>query len=177
MYLKLTEGGLVRVPHFYYSAMDIEEIRENIEEIIYPLEGVYLVKLDFKSGTEAKGRLLIVLDGDNGVTIDQCGVVSKKLSSILEMDESVSTPYTLEVTSFGVGEPLELRRQYKKNVERDIRVLTIAGQEVEGKLIEVDENNIVLLKRKVHKHKKSYDKEPTKIEFADISKTKVLVSF
>lgn len=156
--------------------MNTEEIKEEIEKIIAPMEGVFLVRLDSKTSGE-KGKLLVILDGDDGVTIDQCGKVSRQLSEVLEMDETRLTPYTLEVTSFGVGEPLALHRQYQNNVDRDIRVFTHDGSKIEGKLVSVKEQNIELLERKVQKHKKTYGKEAIQIEFTDIDKTKVLVSF
>jgi ribosome maturation factor RimP len=57
-------------------------------------------------------KVIVTLDGDNGVALQDCIDVSKFMDSNLDREEQ---DYSLEVASVGVGSPLKLIRQYKKN--------------------------------------------------------------
>ena len=52
--------------------------------------------------------------------------------------------YTLEVSSPGLDFPISLHRQYVKNIGRNLELETIAGEKIEGELIEVTESSILV---------------------------------
>jgi Uncharacterized protein conserved in bacteria len=63
-------------------------------------------------------NIKVFLDGDNGITIEDCIKVNRKLYA--EIEELAMYPdgdFSLEVSSPGVGEPLLLQRQYVKKCE------------------------------------------------------------
>jgi len=73
----------------------------------------------FITGMKVSQRKIeILLDGDSGVTINQCGELSRHLSAWLDEEHESESPYTLEISSHGVGNPIQHLRQYKSNINR-----------------------------------------------------------
>ncbi len=119
-------------------------------------------------------KIVVQLDGDKGVSIDACADVSRKLSEDLEILNLIEGAYNLEVGTPGLDVPLKLKRQYYANVGRSVKVQVKSRNYMEGKLLEVSEEKIV-----VETPSKERKKELVKVEilFSDIEKTIVTVSF
>jgi ribosome maturation factor RimP len=119
----------------------IESIRGMIEEILREEPLYFLVDLRIKPTDNVK----VFLDGDSGITIEKCVQVNRKLYKKLE--EAAFFPagdFSLEVSSAGLDEPLKSLRQYKKNIGRQVEVLLQDGSQKIGKLMEVNEESIVM---------------------------------
>ena len=71
------------------------------------------------AGANAAGKILILVDGDEGITIDRCAEISRRTGATLEEQETMSDAYVLEVSSPGLEHPLKLMRQYKKKHWQD----------------------------------------------------------
>lgn len=122
------------------------------------------------------GKILVVLDGDQGVNIEDCAELSRKLSDALDSTTLVEDNYTLEVTTPGLDQPLKLSRQFRKNIGRVLKVKQVdETRSTEGRLSAVDETSITLSTTS-GKGKKS---EPTEvvIPFSSIEKAFVTISF
>ena len=119
-------------------------------------------------------KIIVIVDGDRGVTIDDCADISQGLSQALDKEEVFPDRYMLEVSTPGLDHPLKLKRQYFKNTGRKVRVKTAGGIQ-EGLLKSVTEE-FITLEQESGKGKKKEIKEIT-IPFSDIEKTFVLVSF
>jgi len=78
-------------------------------------------------------RIYVDIDGDNGVTIDDCIELSRAIESQLDRD---TEDFALDVSSAGADQPLKLRRQYQKNIGRDVDVLMPDGEKMTGTLTE-----------------------------------------
>ena len=88
---------------------------------------------------------------------------------------------SLDVTSCGATSPLKIKRQYTKNIGRELEVKLNSSKILEGELTKVDENEITLEwdtrepkpvgKGKVTVHKVE------KIAFNDIVEAKVMIKF
>jgi len=116
------------------------------------------------------------VDGDEGVTIEKCVRLNRALYKlIVEKEIANDGEFGLEVSSPGVDEPLVLRRQYKKNLGRLVEVVRVDGTEIEGKLLEANENGIVVEEEKG----KGKNKEIVKHElvFAEVKSTVVKIVF
>jgi ribosome maturation factor RimP len=125
-------------------------------------------------GHKSAQKVLVVIDGDQGVTIDDCANLSRELSKVFDDLHLFEESYLLEVSTPGLDHPLKLKRQYFKNIGRKIKVTTLQGTE-EGKLMSADDEKITL-----EKELGSGKQKETKlidIAFTDIDKTFVLVSF
>ena len=151
--------------------MEITEaqVGQWVEEILDD-QTIFLVETLIKGDKGGKKKIIIYLDGDKGLTIDQCSAVSRKLGSKLEEDPQLSA-FTLEVSSYGVGKPLKLKRQYHNNLGRKVKLELANGKSEEGTLKEVQENSLTIVKKK-----KKETKELT-FDFDEINNTQVLVSF
>jgi len=146
------------------------EVEGFVSDIITEYPKLFIVKVILK-GHVGNQKLIVLLDGDEGVTIEQCGKISRSLAAILEEKELFSEKYLLEVSSAGLDFPLQLTRQYKKNVGRDLTVDIDGGDTLRGELVEVNDERIILRtteKKKIEDHSISFEK---------INKSMVLVSF
>jgi ribosome maturation factor RimP len=134
---------------------------------------VFLVSAKVYTGNKIK----VLLDGDNGVKIDQCAKLSRHIESFFDRE---SEDFEIEVSSVGVGTPLLLKRQYNINIGRMVLVVNNSGQKIKGKLIEVGQDSITLEKEQVKKKKKKDEEEESNLlilKFDEIKETKVQVSF
>jgi ribosome maturation factor RimP len=120
------------------------------------------------------GKLLVTMDGDTGVGIDDCAELSRDLSKVLDETNLIPGAFNLEVSTPGLDQPLKSKRQYMKNIGRNVRV-RLADTMEEGKLTAVDDNGIQLMQA-VGSGKKKEEKT-VEIPFDKIDKTIVLVSF
>ncbi|MCZ8214635.1 MAG: ribosome maturation factor RimP [Cyclobacteriaceae bacterium] len=122
------------------------------------------------------GKILVVLDGDSGVSIEDCADLSRKLSESLDALPEMDENYLLEVTTPGLDQPLKLHRQFKKNIGRVLKIkLKEENKPAEGTLTMVTDNTITL-SQKSGKGKKAEEKDLT-IPFETIDKAFVTVSF
>ena len=85
-------------------------------------------------------KIIVTLDGDNGVQLQDCINISRAIEHNLDREEQ---DFALEVASAGVSAPLKLVRQFRKNVGRILNVKT-KTQTIEAKLVEVSEEDITL---------------------------------
>ena len=132
------------------------------------LSGTDKYLVDFKISSD--NRINVAIDGDNGITIDDCIELSRAIENSLNRDEE---DFELNVASAGLDQPLKLKRQYKKNIGRDLIVTTFDGETYEGQLVEADDENI---KIKVA-GKKNAALEPIVIAYADIKAAKQVIHF
>jgi len=86
-------------------------------------------------------RIYVDIDGDNGVTIDDCIELSRAIESQLDRDEE---DFALDVSSAGADQPLKLTRQYRKNIGREVEAVTFDGEKTVGELVAVDEETVTL---------------------------------
>ena len=128
----------------------------------------FLVDVLIKPGN----RVYVFIDGDHGVTIDDCVKVSRMLESNLDREVE---DYEMIVSSSGADRPLKFSRQYPKNIGRSLHVKLSDEKEFKGKLEKVDEVGITLL-TEGDKKKKIAPAEVT-LKFQDISEAKVILSF
>ncbi|MGB0896345.1 MAG: ribosome assembly cofactor RimP [Flavobacteriaceae bacterium] len=135
-----------------------------------------LFLIDFSISADHK--IKVVIDGDNGVTVQDCIFISRAIEHNIDRDEH---DFSLDVTSCGATNPLTIKRQYSKNIGRELEVKLVSSKSIEGELTKVDENKITLEwdarepkpigKGKVTVHKVE------EIAFSDIVEAKVMIKF
>ena len=122
-------------------------------------------------------KVIVHIDGDQGVPIDVCADVSRTLSHRLDEEELIDGKYTLEVSSPGLSQPLLLKRQYVKNVGRHVKVVLNNDKTVQGELRAADDEQIVVSEETGRRPKKNSVAQEVTIPFSDIKKTNVLAIF
>ena len=123
-------------------------------------------------------KIRVILDGDFGVTVEDCMAVSRTIEHSLDREEE---DFSLEVMSAGVSEPIKMPRQYKKNIGRTLKVKTSEGLVIEGELTEVNEDGVTLKwkarePKPVGKGKITVQKEAV-FSYKDIVEAKVMIKF
>jgi ribosome maturation factor RimP len=58
--------------------------------------------------------LRVFIDGPDGVTVENCADVSRQLSGVLDVEDPISSEYTLEVSSPGMDRPLFTLDQFAR---------------------------------------------------------------
>lgn len=153
--------------------MQVENrVKELVEEKIADRPELFLVEVKMLPNN----KLIIHVDGDEGISIQDCAAISRHVGFHLEEENTIEKAYNLEVSSPGVGEALKLVRQYHKNIGRDLSVKLNNGDKKEGKLLSVTEQAIVIEETVKEKGKKAQLVE-NQIELNNIVETKVLISF
>ncbi|MCX2573434.1 ribosome assembly cofactor RimP [Pedobacter sandarakinus] len=143
-----------------------------VEEKIADRPELFLVEVKMLPNN----KLIIHVDGDEGISIQDCVAISRHVGFHLEEENVIEQAYNLEVSSPGVGEPLKLNRQYTKNIGRNLSIKLKDGLKKEGKLLEVNAADLLLEESIKEKGKKAKAVE-TSVPFNDILETSVLISF
>jgi ribosome maturation factor RimP len=168
----IKEGNGVRsLLHFpMMNDSQVNRISGMVESLLAGDPASFLVEVRITPGNHIK----IYLDGDAGITIDKCVALNRALYKQLEeSDLYPGGDFSLEVSSAGLDEPLKLRRQYQKNINRNVEVVMLDGQKVVGKLVNVTDKDITV---EEYKGKKKEVISHT-ILFDNIKSTKVQVVF
>jgi len=145
-----------------------EKIKQLVEQCLK--DDLFVIDIIVNGGEHAK-KVLVLVDGDNGVTIDQCVEISRSLSEEMDQLDIFQDKYKLEVSSPGIDHPIVLHRQYVKNVGRDLAVMINENERIKGILTDVKENTITLSIKEKRKIKNM------EIPFNQILKANILVSF
>ncbi|HEX2629922.1 MAG TPA: ribosome maturation factor [Chitinophagaceae bacterium] len=154
------------------SESQIKALEQKVEALISPEPGFFLVDLRIKPTNNIK----VYIDADQGISIEKLVQLNRKLYK--DIEESNFFPngdFSLEVSSPGLDEPLRMIRQYRKNIGRDVEVLQQDGVKIEGKLLEVTEDGI-LVESETGKNKKKQVVQHT-ILFDHIKTTKIQIKF
>lgn len=119
----------------------LDIITEFLNTILADNTDLFLVSVKIKPTNNIK----VYVDGDAGITIDQCIRINRKLYKLIE--EKAMYPegdFSLEISSPGVDEPLKLIRQYNKNIGRTLEVTFADDSVQEGVLTTVTESDVLI---------------------------------
>ncbi len=114
-----------------------ENIQKLLAEALSLQPDLFLIDLHI----DDQSRVHVVLDGDNGVSLEQCIKVSRHIEH--QLDREVHD-FSLEVSSAGATHPLKMVRQYKKNIGRKLVVHTIDNDNFKATLTQADDDQITL---------------------------------
>jgi len=149
-----------------------DQVERFLDEILASEPTYFKVKFKVKPTNNFK----IFIDGDQGITIDQCIKFNRALyKKIEEAGLYPEGDFSLEVSSPGVDEPLQNMRQYKKNIGRKVEVTLLDERKLEGTLKEVEEESVSIEETK-GKGKKAVT-EVIALPFKDIKTTIVQIQF
>ena len=130
----------------------------------------YLVKLSVSS----KNSIKVFIDADARVAIKDCVALSRYIESNLDREQD---DFELEVSSYGITEPLLLRRQYHKNINKSVSVMLNDGKKAEGILTAFNDNGIELKLKLTKRQIKENSPETRHIAWEDIKETRIIISF
>lgn len=154
------------------------ELKTRVEELLQAFlqtrPDLFLVDLKVSVASD----ITIVLDGDQGVSIQDCLDASRAIEFNIDREEQ---DFSLQVMSAGLSEPLTLPRQFQKNVGRDLEILFEDTTKIQGELASVDDEKITLILRyrkpkDIGKGKVDVEEE-REIPYSEIKKALVVIKF
>ena len=103
-----------------------EIYEQKTEAILMPIveeHGFELVDVEYvkEGGT---WYLRAYIDKPGGINVDDCEVVSRRLSDILDEKDYIEEAYILEVSSPGLGRPLKKEKDFKRSLGEEVDVRT-----------------------------------------------------
>jgi ribosome maturation factor RimP len=128
----------------------MSKVIEVVEEIVGPIvEELNLELVDIEYVKEGKNWFLrVFIDKDNGVDIEECGLVSEKLSEKLDEIDPIPYNYFLEVSSPGAERPLKKDKDFVKAIGKNVFIKTyeqIDGEKTfEGKLTDYNNEQLTI---------------------------------
>ncbi len=148
-------------------------VKELLNTALEERQDLFLIDFNVNEANHIK----VLLDGDNGVLVEDCMFVSRAIEHNLDREEQ---DFSLEVMSAGATSPLVNKRQYKRHIKRTIEVKT-ASNTYEGILENVTDDEI-LLEWKAREPKpvgkgKVTVKKQADIAYGDILEAKIMIKF
>ncbi len=158
---------------FYKNMTFKEKVVGLLNQGLSEKPSVFLIDLTI---TESM-KIIVTLDGDQGVTLQDCIDISRAIEHNLDREEQ---DFSLEVASAGVSTPLKLVRQYKKNIGRTLKVKTTTDS-LEAVLADANEDFITLTwtarePKKIGKGKETVEKK-IELPYAEIKEAIVTITF
>ena len=127
-----------------------ETYEQKAEALILPIveaQGFELVDVEYvKEGSNYYLRAYI--DKPQGITVDDCEVVSRAFSQMLDEEDFIEEAYIMEVSSPGLGRPLKKEKDYKRSMGKELEIRTYRAvnreKEFYGILTAYDENSVTI---------------------------------
>ena len=127
-----------------------EQYEQQTEELLLPIierNGFELVDVEYvkEAGT---WYLRAYIDKPGGITVDDCEVVSRAFSDILDEKDYIEDTYIFEVSSPGLGRPLKKEKDFKRSMgeQVDIKLYRAIDRQKEfiGILTEYDKDTVTI---------------------------------
>ena len=156
--------------------IDRKEIEGLVDERIQELDnGLYVVEMTISSTNVIR----IEIDKINGgVTVADCVSVSRNVEHNLDREKA---DFELHVSSAGLDKPFRHINQYIKNVGRTINVKTKDGRTIEGEIVKVADEKIILSAEEMQllegKKKKEKVEVIYEIMLTEIKEANIVISF
>ncbi len=113
-----------------------KEIRRLAESILKD-SGLFLVDVNVRKDNYIR----VLIESIDGVSIEDCARINRLLEARLNRDKE---DFELEVSSPGLNAPFKVFKQYLKNINKEVDVIMKDGMKISGKLIQVDNNGLIL---------------------------------
>jgi ribosome maturation factor RimP len=155
----------------------MSKVTEVVADLLSPIvtaAGLELVDIEYvKEGRE--WFLRVYIDKETGVDIEECGLISEKLSEKLDELDPIPHNYFLEVSSPGAERPLKKEADFEKSIGKNIFIKTyesIDGEKTfEGTLIEFNDH-IVKMEIKIKTRRKIIE-----IPYEKIANARLAITF
>lgn len=127
-----------------------ESYERRCEELLMPIvEKNQLELVDVEYVKEAGNWYLrAYLDKSGGITIDDCELVSRALSDILDKEDFIEDSYILEVSSPGLDRPLKKEKDFIRSIGRNVEVRLFQAvdgcKEYTGALLSYDKDTVTI---------------------------------
>ncbi|QQZ07913.1 ribosome maturation factor RimP [Heyndrickxia vini] len=155
----------------------MSKVTDIVEELVTPIiQDMKLDLVDIEYVKEGKNWFLrVFIDKENGIDIEECGIVSERLGEKLDELDPIPNNYFLEVSSPGAERPLKKEKDFKLAVGKNVSISTyeqIDGEkQFEGKLLDFD-GQTLKLEMKIKTRKKEVE-----IPYEKVAKARLAILF
>ena len=127
-----------------------EMYEQRTEELLLPIIEEYQFELVDVEYVKEGGNwyLRAYIDKEGGITVDDCELVSRRMSDLLDEKDFVEESYIFEVSSPGLGRPLKKEKDYQRSLGKEVEIRTCKAIEKEkefyGLLKSYDETTVTI---------------------------------
>jgi ribosome maturation factor RimP len=160
-----------KVPYFVIirqTMIDKIKIENLVKESISGTE-LFLVAVKVSSA----GKITILADKREGITIDECVSISRFIEKNLNRDEE---DYELMVSSPGLDMPFMVKEQYFKSEGKNVEVISMEGTKFSGILKNVT-NGGFEIETEINMKGKTKEKKELSFNYDQVRSTRKVVSF
>jgi len=128
-----------------------------------------VVDINFR-GDNRKRIIEVFVDGEKNVSADDLAAISREINKVIEEQDLIKESYRLDVSTPGVDRSLKYIKQFPKHINRNFEItysIDDVTKTLTGKLIAVEKDELTF----------QSGKDQIVLEFKNISKAKVLISF
>jgi ribosome maturation factor RimP len=155
----------------------MSKVIEVVEQIVEPIvNDLNLELVDIEYVKEGKSWFLrVFIDKEQGIDIEECGMVSEKLSEKLDELDPIPYNYFLEVSSPGAERPLKKQKDYEKAVGKNVHIKTyepIDGEKIFEGVLANFTGDTVTVEVKIKTRKKTIE-----IPFEKVASARLAVTF
>ncbi len=165
----------------------MDKVQQLITDTITPTlqeKDLFLVEIKVLLGGK---KIEVYADSQEGIGIDDCAILSRMIEKVLDGNPIVPENYLLEVSSPGMTNPMKVPRQYLRRIGKVLEVATNDGKNIEAKLLEANDNSILLEEVKPEKKAakkgakaatvKEEEAKKFELKYSDIKKAVVQFKF
>lgn len=141
----------------------------HIEKLLIPgaeALGYELVSVEMGGGDVSVLRIYI--DSPSGVNVEDCAKASRQFSAILDVEDPISSRYTLEVSSPGMDRPLAKPAHFEEVVGQGVKIkmatLVNGRRRFTGQLVKATEEYAVV----------EVDGEQTELPYAEMDRARLV---
>jgi len=101
-----------------------EEYEQKTERLLEPIIKANHFELYDVEYVKEGGNwfLRVFLDKEGGITVDDCVLISRSLSDLLDKEDYIPDSYILEVSSPGLGRQLKKDKHFEKNIGEEVEI-------------------------------------------------------
>jgi ribosome maturation factor RimP len=150
----------------------MDMLKENIVRISNEIAeklNFFVVDINFR-GDNRKRIIEVFVDGEKNVSADDLAAISREINKVIEEQDLIKESYRLDVSTPGVDRSLKYIKQFPKHINRNFEItysINDVTKTLTGKLIAVEKDELTF----------QSGKDQIVLEFKNISKAKVLISF
>ncbi|MBU0483990.1 MAG: ribosome maturation factor RimP [Proteobacteria bacterium] len=147
-----------------------ELVEKQVAKLVEPIvteAGFELVEVQYRG--EAIGQVLrIVIFSESGISLGDCGKISKEVGYLLEIEDLIDQAYHLEVSSPGLDRPLKVARDFQRYRGRKVTIiLTDSSDKIVGTIEDVLDDVLIL----------QIENEKERFPLSDIVKARLVIEF
>lgn len=127
-----------------------EMYEQRTEELLLPIMEEHQFELVDVEYVKEGGTwyLRAYIDKEGGITVDDCEIVSRRMSDLLDEQDFIEESYIFEVSSPGLGRPLKKEKDYVRSMGKELEIRTYRAinkeKEFYGILKAYDESTVTI---------------------------------